>query len=178
MSKFKVVYLLLLVVMFSNNVHADWGLSGRASLSGEVLASACSVALNDQYQSVSMGEFPLRDIQAGRTEIRDFFIRLDNCQTNYGVISRELNPPIRVRFDGLRASQPGLFRTQGAAQGVALQLSDERREVVMPGEYLPVVYQKAYGQQVLVYRIALVPDGKKFIPGDYSAALRFSINYE
>ncbi|HGB5188176.1 TPA: fimbrial protein, partial [Salmonella enterica subsp. salamae serovar 21:z10:z6] len=103
----------------------------------------------------------------------------DNCRTSgQGVADKATDPAIRVRFDGLPGSQPGLFRTLGEAKGVALQLSDERREIVYPGEYLPAVYQKAYNQQVLKYRIALVPDGERLAGGDYSAALRFSINYE
>lgn len=181
MRMLRTVFYALLVtwLLASGGVRADLRLHGQAMLYGEVLASACSIALNDRYQSVSMGELPLRNIEAGRVEIRDFIIRLDNCLTaGRGVMNRETDPTIRVRFDGLRGRQSGLFRTLGAAQGVALQLRDERREVVYPGEYSPAIYQKAYNQQVLKYRITLVPDGERLTDGDYSAALRFSINYE
>ena len=171
--------LLTAVCSVGGSVEAGITLHGQATLFGEVLASACSIALNDRYQSVAMGALPVRDIQAGRAETRDFIIRLDNCLTSgRGHMVRETDPAIRVRFDGLRGNQPGQFRTLGSAHGVALQLSDERRELVIPGEYLPAVYQKAYNQQVLKYRIALVPDGERLSGGDYSTALRFSINYE
>ncbi|HCM1959221.1 TPA: type 1 fimbrial protein [Salmonella enterica subsp. houtenae serovar 43:z4,z23:-] len=172
----------LLIAMYSvgGSVEAGLRLHGQATLYGEVLAAACSIALNDRYQSVVMGEIPLRDLQSGRGKVtRDMVIRLDNCRTSgQGAMVQEIDPTIRVRFDGLRGSQPGLFRTLGEARGVALQLRDERREIVYPGEYLPAVYQKAYNQQVLKYRIDLVPDGEQLAGGDYSAALRFSINYE
>ncbi|EAA4084749.1 type 1 fimbrial protein [Salmonella enterica subsp. salamae] len=172
--------LLIAVYSAGGSVEAGIRLHGQAMLYGEVLASACSIALNDRYQSVAMGELPLRELQSGRGgATHDMVIRLDNCQTSgRGTMDQETDPAIRVRFDGLRGSQPGLFRTLGEARGVALQLSDERREIVYPGEYLPAVYQKAYNQQVLKYRIALVPDGERLTGGDYSAALRFSINYE
>lgn len=171
---------LLVAYSAGGSVDAGLRLHGQATLYGEVLASACSIALNDRYQSVAMGELPLRDLQSGRGSVtRDMVIHLDNCQTSgRGSINPATDPAIRVRFDGLRGSQPGLFRTLGEAKGVALQLSDEHREIVYPGEYLPAVYQKAYNQQVLKYQIALVPDGEQLTGGNYSAALRFSINYE
>ncbi|HGJ4005652.1 TPA: fimbrial protein [Salmonella enterica subsp. enterica] len=172
--------LLIAVYSAGGSVEAGLRLHGQATLYGEVLASACSIALNDRYQSVVMGDLPLRDLQSGRGRVtRDMVIRLDNCRTSgLGTMNQATDPAIRVRFDGLRGNHPGLFRILGDAKGVALQLSDERREIVSPGEYLPAVYQKAYNQQVLRYRIALVPDGEQLTGGDYSAALRFSINYE
>ncbi|EFM0752301.1 fimbrial protein [Citrobacter sedlakii] len=172
--------LLIAVYSAGGSVEAGIRLHGQATLYGEVLASACSIALNDRYQSVAMGELPLRDLQSGSGQtVRDLVIRLDNCLTSgQALMDRKTDPAIRVRFEGLRGSQPGLFRTLGEATGVALQLSDERREIVYPGEYLPAVYQKAYNQQVLKYRIALVPDGGVLTGGDFSAALRFTLHYE
>ncbi|EDP9872202.1 type 1 fimbrial protein [Salmonella enterica subsp. enterica serovar Gaminara] len=172
--------LLMAVYSVGGSVGAGLRLHGQATLYGEVLASACSIALNDRYQSVAMGEFPLRELLSGQGgAARDMVIRLDNCRASgQGTVEPVTDPAIRVRFDGLRGSQPGLFRTLGEATGVALQLSDERREPVIPGEYQPAVYQKAHNQQVLKYRIVLVPDGGQLAGGNYSAALRFSINYE
>ncbi|EDD5390498.1 hypothetical protein BSW63_22860 [Salmonella enterica subsp. enterica serovar Enteritidis] len=155
-------------------------LDGRAVMSGEVLASACSIALSDRFQSVSMGDLTLRDFHRGvERPTRDLIIHLDNCMTSgMNVMLRKMAPPLRVRFDGLRGHKPWMFRTLGKAKGVALMLRDERQELVHPGEYLSAEYQKSYNQQVLKYRIELVPDGDHFIPGDYSAVLRFNIDYE
>lgn len=176
------VFCAVLIAVYSTggSVDAALKLNGQATLYGEVLASACSIALNDRYQSVAMGELPLRDLKSGRGGgTHDVVIHLENCLTSgRGYMVQDADPTTRVRFEGLRGRQPGLFRTLGTARGVALQLSDERREPVMPGEYLPAVYQKAYNQQVLKYRVALVPDGERLAGGDYSATLRFSINYE
>ncbi|ECP2052829.1 type 1 fimbrial protein [Salmonella enterica] len=176
------VFCAVLIAVYSTggSVEAGLRLHGQTTLYGEVVASACSIALNDRYQSVAMGELPLRDLKSGRGgAAHDVVIHLENCLTSgWGYMVQDTDPAIRVRFEGLHGSQPGLFRTLGTARGVALQLSDDRREPVMPGEYLPVVYQKAYNQQVLKYRVALVPDGERLAGGDYSATLRFSINYE
>ncbi|ECH1486076.1 type 1 fimbrial protein [Salmonella enterica subsp. enterica] len=171
--------LLITMISAGGSVEAGIRLHGQATLYGEVLASACSIALSDRYQSVPMGELPLRDIQSGKAAVRDFVIHLDNClASDSSLIDKKIDPAIRVRFEGQRGSQPDVFRMQGEAKGVALQLRDERQDIVHPGEYLPAVYQKAYNQQVLKYRVALVPDGQALVGGDYSAALRFSINYE
>lgn len=176
------VFCVLLIAVFSagGSVEAALHLRGKASLYGEVLASACSIALNDRYQSVALGELPLRELRSGNGQTeQDLIIHLENClTTGQAMMDRKTDPAIRVRFEGLRGNQPGQFRTQGGATGVALQLTDERRERVHPGEYLPAVYQKAYNQQVLKYHVALVPDGDDLSGGHYYAALRFSIHYE
>ncbi|CAD6107395.1 protein PapH [Escherichia coli] len=168
------------LILTCGGAEAGLRLDGRATMHGEVVASACTIALADRFQSVPMGELPLRDLQSGHGRTtRDFVIHLDNCSTSgRQIMAQETDPTIRVRFDGLRGNRPGLFRTLGDARGVALQLQDARQEIVYPGEYLPVLYQKAYNQQVLQYRVSLVPDGDALAGGDYSAALRFSINYE
>lgn len=168
------------LMLACGGAEAGLRLNGMATMRGEVVASACTIALADRFQSVPMGELPLRDLQSGHGRTtRDFVIHLDNCSTSgHQLMAQETDPAIRVRFDGLRGNRPGLFRTLGNARGVALQLQDARQEIVYPGEYLPILYQKAYNQQVLQYRISLVPDGEALVGGDYSAALRFSINYE
>lgn len=155
-------------------------LNGQTAMHGEVLASACTIALSDRFQTVSMGDLTLRDFHRGAERpSRALVIHLDNCiTTGKNQRVRQVDPPVRVRFDGIRGSEPWLFRTQGGARGVALMLRDARQEVVYPGEYLPAWYQKAYSQQALTYRIELVPDGSQITAGDYSAALRFSIDYE
>ncbi|ECZ5471650.1 type 1 fimbrial protein [Salmonella enterica subsp. houtenae serovar 44:z36,[z38]:-] len=155
-------------------------LDGRTTMSGEVLASACTIALSDRFQTVSMGDLTLREFhRGGERPVRDLVIHLDNCLTSgMNEMFRKIDPPVRVRFDGIRGREPWMFQTQGEAKGVALMLRDERQEIVYPGEYLPAQYQKAYNQQVLKYRIELVPDGERLTAGDYSAVLRFNIDYE
>ncbi|EAO4397488.1 type 1 fimbrial protein [Salmonella enterica] len=175
------IYALLIVVYSAGgSVEAALNLHGQATLRGEVLASACSIALNDRYQAITLGELPLRDLRSGRGSAeQDLVIHLDNCLTSgQGMMDRKKDPAIRVRFEGLRGNRSDLFRTQGGATGVGLQLTDERREIVQPGEYLPAVYQKAYNQQVLKYHVALVSDGDDLSGGHYYAALRFNIHYE
>ncbi|EAU6886206.1 type 1 fimbrial protein [Salmonella enterica] len=171
---------LLLILLSASGEGWALGMNGRTTMSGEVLASACSIALSDRFQSVPMGELTLRDFHRGENRpSRDLIIHLDNClSSGAGGTSGKATPPVRVRFDGNRGNDPWLFRTQGGASGVALMLRDERQEVVYPGEYLPALYQKAHNQQALKYRIELVPDGDPLKAGDYSAALRFNIDYE
>ncbi|EGN5162194.1 type 1 fimbrial protein [Salmonella enterica] len=172
--------LLIMLLMVCGGVGAVM-LDGRATLSGEVLASACSIALNDRFQTVRMGEMALRDFRSGHgRNTQDFVIHLDNCVMSGGIgkNAQALDPAIRIRFDGVQGAEPWFFAPTGLAQGVAVVLRDERRELVHPGKYLPAVYQKAYDQQVLKYRIEIVPDGKPLLLGDYYTSLRFNIDYE
>ncbi|EBL5818964.1 type 1 fimbrial protein [Salmonella enterica subsp. enterica serovar Muenchen] len=182
MKKIRVVRcgVVLLVLLVMNTRGWALRLDGQTALYGEVLASACTIALSDRFQTVPMGDLTLRDFHRGAERpSRELVIHLDNCLTaGKGPMIRQVDPPVRIRFDGVRGNEPWLFRTQGDAQGVGLMLRDARQDVVYPGEYLPAWYQKAYSQQVLTYRIELVPNGKQVTAGDYSATLRFSIDYE
>lgn len=183
MRRYSTVFgpLLVILLVVSSSTGAVTT-KGRATLSGEVLASPCSIALNDRFQTVRMGEMALRDFRYGRgRSTQDFVIHLDNCGTSRGSGQqgeKTSNPGIRVRFEGVRGEQPWFFTPTGTAKGVAVVLRDERRELIYPGEYLPAVYPKAYNQQVLKYRLEIVPNGKTMVPGDYYTSLRFNIDYE
>lgn len=153
---------------------------GQATFSGEVLASACAIALEDRFQTVSFGDMSLRELMQGGDghPEKEVIIRLENCSPP-GVADRlrQSDPALRVRFDGTDGNGADVFRTQGAG-GVALALHDDRRERVVPGQYLPAVWHQSHDRQVLKYRMSLIPDGKALREGAFSAALRFRISYE
>ena len=59
--------------------HVWW--DGRASFKGQVIAPACTLAMEDARQEIDMGTTPLRDLQnspAGPE--KKFRLRLRNCE--------------------------------------------------------------------------------------------------
>ncbi|EDV5023992.1 type 1 fimbrial protein [Salmonella enterica subsp. enterica serovar Ball] len=171
---------LLVLLVWSGGVFA-LQLDGKATMQGAVVASGCSIALSDRFQTVSMGEYPLRHLQSSAGyPVRNFVIRLENCSpwASGADPMRQTDPAIRVRFDGVQGARPYWFRTGGSARGVSLVLRDDRQELVYPGGYSSAIYQKAYNQQFLKYTLELVPDGSLPKAGDYYAVLRFNIAYE
>ncbi|EDJ6269316.1 type 1 fimbrial protein [Salmonella enterica] len=154
---------------------------GQTTFSGEVLASACAIALEDRFQVVSFGDLPLREVATGGDGrlVKDVVIRLEHCSPpGKADLVRRWDPALRVRFEGTDDSSRDVFRTQGDAGGVVLELRDDRRERVIPGQYLPAVYHKSHDRQVMKYQMSLIPDGRMLQEGAFSAALRFRISYE
>lgn len=58
----------LVILLISLQVHAgDYDLNpfnGKATISGEILASECSIALFDRYQTISLGDQSLRQLNS------------------------------------------------------------------------------------------------------------------
>lgn len=154
--------------------------SGHATFSGEVLAPACTIALEDRFQIIPFGEVPLRELWAGSGHlVQDMVIHLEHCaQPGQADELRSDDRALRIRFEGVPDKDPAGFRTFGTAGGVALYLQDARREAVRPGVYMPALWQRSYDRQVLEYRMEVRPDGQAIRAGDFRAALRFRIDYE
>ncbi|MED9272476.1 fimbrial protein, partial [Escherichia coli] len=59
--------------------HVWW--HGRASFKGQVIAPACTLAMEDTWQAVDMGETPVRDLQDSSVgPEKKFRLRLRNCE--------------------------------------------------------------------------------------------------
>ncbi|WP_185976528.1 fimbrial protein [Serratia marcescens] len=150
-------------------------------MQGEVLATGCSIAFPDRYQTVALGEVPLRALATqGERVIKPFQIRLDNCVPSGRADKRQdIDPAVRIRFDGIQGDRNAAhFLPAGAGQGVALILRDERDEVLYPGEYSQAIFDRSHNQQMLNFTLELVADGAPLTAGDYYAALRFNVDYE
>ncbi|WP_201476538.1 fimbrial protein, partial [Escherichia coli] len=96
--------------------HVWW--HGRASFKGQVIAPACTLAMEDIWQAIDMGETPVRDLQdsfAGPE--KKFRLRLRNCELA-GTGKRVYTASrVRVTFDGLRGETPDKFSLTGQAEG-------------------------------------------------------------
>lgn len=153
---------------------------GQVNMRGVVLVDGCSIALEDRYQAVSLGEHPLQEMHKnGHPAAQPLRIRLRDCVTATQLDKRGNNrPALRVRFDGLRDVNTRDFGLSGSARGVALQLRDTDNNVVFPGQYQAAIYDRSYNEQLLNYQLALVPNGDQLLAGDYSAVLRFNVEYQ
>ncbi|TDN49460.1 type 1 fimbria pilin [Buttiauxella sp. JUb87] len=151
---------------------------GQTRFSGQVLAAACSLAMEDAWQSIDMGMLPVRNIQVNTSgpEVI-FFLRLENCgllKTNKGTFT---GSPVFVTFDGVRGQQPDRFGLTGQAQGVELRIQDNQGYTAYVGEVMPPQSLTGNGQQ-LHYTLQLVRNGKTLQAGDYYAVVRMKMEYE
>lgn len=151
---------------------------GRASFKGQVIAPACTLAMEDTWQAIDMGETPVRDLQdsfAGPE--KKFRLRLRNCELA-GTGKRVYTASrVRVTFDGLQGETPDKFSLTGQAEGINLQILDNQGYPARVGKVMPPLLLNG-NEEGLDYTLRVVRNGQPLKAGDYYVALRFKVDYE
>ncbi len=156
--------------------HVWW--DGRANFKGQVIAPACTLAMEDAYQEIDMGTTPLRDLQnsfAGSE--KKFRLRLRNCELAGTGKQVYTATRVRVTFDGIPGETPDKFSLTGLAEGINLQILDNYGYPARLGKTMPPLLLKG-NEDGLDYVLRIVRNGSPLKAGDYYAALRFKIDYE
>lgn len=155
---------------------ADQG-HGIVRLNGEIMASACGIHTDDLWQEVNFPPVSVDQVSSfsGQTT-RDFSLRLINCRLEKE--DGSLWQSAQVYFDG----EPdyltrSLFALHGEAKGLALQLTDERGEIALPGQAFSAVTLNE-GDQKLNYHLRVMRNGEALQEGSWSASLRFMVVYQ
>ncbi|EFD5343783.1 type 1 fimbrial protein [Escherichia coli] len=156
--------------------HVWW--HGRASFKGEVIAPACTLAMEDTWQAIDMGETPVRDLQDSFSgPEKRFRLRLRNCELA-GTGKRVYTASrVRVTFDGLQGETPDKFSLTGQAEGINLQILDNQGYPARVGKVMPPLLLNG-NEEGLDYTLRVVRNGQPLKAGDYYAALRFKVDYE
>lgn len=156
--------------------HVWW--HGRASFKGEVIAPACTLAMEDTYQAIDMGITPVRDLQDSFSgPEKKFRLRLRNCELA-GTGKRVYTASrVRVTFDGLQGETPDRFSLTGQAEGINLQILDNQGYPARVGKVMPPLLLNG-NEEGLDYTLRVVRNGQPLKAGDYYAALRFKVDYE
>lgn len=151
--------------------------NGRTTITGTVVSSACTISLEDAWQTVDMGMLPARELnKSGQGQLQKISLHLRACSLERQSAA-EMQSAVRVVFDGPFRDDPTLFAVGGSARGVALKIRDQQGSVARAGERLPAI--PVYGSgQGLDYWLQVVTDGAPLSAGDFYAAIRFSLNYE
>lgn len=156
--------------------HVWW--HGRASFKGQVMTPACTLAMEDTWQAIDMGETPVRDLQdsfAGPE--KKFRLRLRNCELA-GTGKRVYTASrVRVTFDGLQGETPDKFSLTGQAEGISLQILDNQGYPARVGKVMPPLLLNG-NEEGLDYTLRVVRNGQPLKAGAYYAALRFKVDYE
>lgn len=156
--------------------HVWW--HGRASFKGEVIAPACTLAMEDTYQAIDMGITPVRDLQDSFSgPEKRFRLRLRNCELAGTGKRVYMASRVRVTFDGLQGETPDKFSLTGQAEGINLQILDNQGYPARVGKVMPPLLLNG-NEEGLDYTLRVVRNGQPLKAGDYYAALRFKVDYE
>lgn len=151
---------------------------GRAHFSGQVIAPACSLAMEDTYQAIYMRDTPVRELQDTFSgPEKKFRLRLRNCELAGSGSNIFIGSRIRVTFSGREGESRDKFSVIGQAQGINLQIADSSGYLAKSGEVMHPMLLNG-NEQSLDYTLRLVRNGKPLQAGDYYAVLRFKVDYE
>lgn len=156
--------------------HVWW--HGRASFKGQVIMPACTLAMEDTYQSIDMGGTPIRDLQNSSVgPEKKFRLKLRNCElanTGKRVYSASR---VRVTFEGGHGETPDKFSLFGEAQGINLQILDNQGFLARSGKAMPPLLLSG-DEEEFNYTLRLIRNEQPLEAGSYYAALRFKVDYE
>ncbi|HHP7631975.1 TPA: fimbrial protein [Escherichia coli] len=151
---------------------------GRTSFKGQVIAPACTLAMEDRYQGIDMGSIAVRDLQGMHVgSEKKLRLRLRDCELA-GVGRRIYTASrIRITFDGVQSNNSEYFAVYGNAEGIHLQIIDEQGYIARVGKPMPPLLLTG-NEEGLTYTLRLIRNGKPLKPGDYYTVLRFKVDYE
>lgn len=169
------VLLFMLVCLIGSAQCAELG-RGRINMKGSIIDTACAIDLDSQYQDIGMPTLPLGSI------VRDqqgpdvpFTIRLVNCTLKRWKPDRPDWVSLQVTFDGA-AEGDNLFRLEGDASGIGLQIADTYGVTAQPGVAMPARPLQEDSMR-LDYVLRLMATQDAPIIGYYHTTLRFKVDY-
>ncbi|MEQ4924174.1 fimbrial protein [Proteus hauseri] len=158
-------------------------LKANATLSGSVIASPCSIKMEDRYQYIDFSDIALSKIdnKVKRENLRkSFYIRLSDCVSQYSDTDKK---SLNIQFNGLEANNDSIFSMSGSSQGLGFYILDEEGNIIPPNRpyYIDhLIYQSkdAKKDPELKYQVELAFTNQIIEAGKYSAFVYFSIDYK
>jgi type 1 fimbria pilin len=150
----------------------DWG---RVSMEGSITHTACAIDPGSREQTIDMAIMPIGQLaQNGVGNEHPFEIRLLNCSLTYADPDKSNRQHFSVSFDG--AADGDSFAVYGDAEGVAIQIIDDKRNLFTPGVQSPEI-NIIPADMKLNYALRLVGNGKVLSAGTYHSSVRFKLDY-
>ena len=154
------------------------GMHGRASFKGEVIASTCTLSMEDPYQAIDIGISPTRNFY-GRFASSEKKLRmwLHNCELT-GTVKRIYTASyVRMTFDWEWKRAQDKFPCVGQAEKPYFQIWDIHGYPVRAGVIMSPLLMNG-NENELYYILRVVHYGEPLKDGDCNATLRFNVMYE
>ncbi|HBT4620513.1 TPA: type 1 fimbrial protein [Klebsiella pneumoniae] len=149
---------------------------GRVKINGQIIESACTISAEDVYQSIFLGEIPLRTLNVdGKGPLKTFFLHLINCNLDKGLDNKHWRDAL-VTFDGMTAGN-SLFAVQGEAKGIAIRILDANHQTAVVGESMNTIELEP-NTTTLKYQLQLVKNKNVLKAGEFFSIIKFMIYYQ
>lgn len=156
---------------------------GIAQIMGSVIATPCSIAMQNRYQTVDFSSLTLTMLStsaAREQQARPFDIELRDCGSIYSSVDTKT---WLIRFEGQVANNIDAFVLQGPSQGLGVSVLNNTMNTLVPGETYPlsdsILRRERPGQTLFLrYFLRLDLTGKPLQAGNYQGMVRFFIDYQ
>ncbi|WP_174846802.1 MULTISPECIES: fimbrial protein [Yersinia] len=163
---------LLSLPAMASPMKTDWG---RVSMEGSITDTACAIDPGSLEQTIDMAIMPIGLlVQNGVGNKHPFEIRLLDCTIAHPDPSKSNRQHFTVSFDG--AADGNNYAVYGEAEGVAMQIIDDKGNASIPGVASPEINIIPAGM-TLNYALRLVGNGKMLRAGTYHSSVRFTLDY-
>ncbi|EFC6562041.1 type 1 fimbrial protein [Escherichia coli] len=153
---------------------------GQATFIGEVFSPACTLIMEDAWQSVDMGDISLGYLDDSPIIVeKSMTLRLKNCDMeveNSGMPYHK-NSMINISFFGVEGKTPDSFYLFGEAKGIELEIYDSQGYKLASSKKNPSLYLDGE-YTALDYTLKVVRNGDDISAGSYHALLQFKIDHE
>ncbi|WP_042548674.1 fimbrial protein [Yersinia aldovae] len=164
--------LLVSLSVMAAPLKTEWG---RVSMEGSITDTACAIDPGSLEQTIDMSILPIGQlVENGVGSEHPFEIRLLDCTLVHADPAKSNLQHFSVTFDG--AADGSDFAVFGEAEGVALQIVDDRGNIAAPGVQSPDI-NIIPGDMTLNYALRLVGNGKMLRAGSYHSSVRFKLDY-
>lgn len=158
-------------------------LNGSATLKGIVIATPCSVVMQNRFQTIDFS--PLAITMLGTKLQREqhnqpFILELRDCGSLYSSLDVKT---WSIRFMGQTVEHINGFVLQGASRGLGVSVLDNRLNALVPGQYYSLsdnvlLHDKSEKTLFLQYFLRLELTGEPIQAGNYQGLIRFFIDYQ
>lgn len=163
---------LLSLPAVADPMKTDWG---RVSMEGSITDTACAIDPGSLEQTIDMAILPIGQlVQNGVGDDHPFEIRLLDCTIVHPDPDKSNQQHFVVTFDG--AADGNNFAVNGEAEGVAMQIIDDKGNASTPGVASPEI-NIIPAEMKLNYALRLVGNGKTLRAGTYHSSVRFKLDY-
>lgn len=157
--------------------------NGVTKLMGNVIATPCSIVMQDRYQTINFSPLTLTMLATPSERERynqPFIIELRDCGSVYSSVDSKT---WLIRFDGQSAQHVNAFVLQGPSRGLGISVLDDKQQILIPNQnYLlsnSVLRQGKSGQTLFLrYFLQLELTGQPIHAGSYQGLIRFFIDYQ
>ncbi|WP_449556087.1 fimbrial protein [Huaxiibacter chinensis] len=170
-----VLFCCLLIVSPSGKVSAKPGEGslGIIEVGGNIIESACAIHPDSHQQRLILNDISADTlIRRGFGELHPFTIKLFNCSLERTNGSSWLG--FEITFNG--EADGNNFALMGDAQGLAVEISDDRGFIAKPGIALPP-HPVPQGEKALIYYVRLVGNDKLLRGGSHFTSLNYKLDY-